>query len=138
MEVNTGKMIMRTNVQFENGHLRFPEKKHCVDLLNLEPSNGEDTGFFFYTPEGKEICHVYVRTDRKPCELSYGTVEEFRGKGYMQEALKVVLQLFEDNHINDEISGLICNNSTSQHILEKLGFVQSGNSRYGGTWFVRK
>lgn len=138
MEIATSKMIMRTNVGFENGRLVFPEQNHSVDLLNIKPHKGEDSGFIFYSHTGKEICHISVRTDRRPCELTYGTVEEFRNQGYMQAAMKIVLQLFEENQVTEEISGLIYKNPTSEHILLKFGFVQSDNYQYGGSWYIRK
>lgn len=138
MEIITSKMIMRTNVQFENGRLIFPKENHCADLSSLKPRKGEDSGFIFYSHTGKEICHISIRTDRRPCELTYGTEEEFREQGYMQAAMKIVLQLFKENHVTEEISGLICGNPTSEHILEKFGFVQSDNYQYGGSWYIRK
>ena len=87
-------MIMRTNIQFKNGYLAIPSLSNEVDILCLKPSVSEDGGFIFYDDNDNEVCYIGIRTDRKPCEISYGTQIQFRGKGYMQEALTFLLQFF--------------------------------------------
>ena len=104
----------------------------------MTPAVAEDGGFIFYSHTGQRICHIAIRTDRRVCELSYGTEREFWGKGYMQEALKTVLQLFKENHVIDEISGLICENPVSAHILEKLGFVKGEQYQGKAFWYIYK
>lgn len=124
MEKLTTRMIMRTNLKFQDGHIVFPPPENkSVTILDLHPSNPEDSGFIFYSHNNEIICHIGIRTDRRACELSYGTEDAYRGNGYMQEAMETVLQILEENHVVDEISGLICNNPISEHILVKWGFV---------------
>ena len=124
MECRTEKMIMRTNIKFDNGHLYIPaeEKQKEIDLLNNKSNVGEDGGFIFYDDNNNEICHIAIRTDRKSCEISYGTKEQFRKKGYMQEALCFLLRFFSKNGLNEDVYALICNNPVSEHILKKNGF----------------
>lgn len=130
MEKLTTRMIMRTNLKFQDGHIVFPPPENkSVTILDLHPSNLEDSGFIFYSHNNEIICHIGIRTDRRACELSYGTEDAYRGNGYMQEAMETVLQILEENHVVDEISGLICNNPISEHILVKWGFVQGKTIR---------
>lgn len=139
MEKATKRMIMRTNLKFQDGHIVFPPQKNkSVSILDLLPNNPEDGGFIFYSNNNEIICHISIRTDRRVCELSYGTEDGYRRNGYMQEAMETVLQIFEENHMVDEISGLICNNPISEHILVKYGFVQGESYLHGGKWYIRK
>ncbi len=136
MELKTPRMIMRTNIQFKNGYLAIPSLSNEVDILNLKPSVAEDGGFIFYDDNDNEVCHIGIRTDRKPCEISYGTQIQFRGKGYMQEALTFLLQLFSENNLVEEVYALICNNPESEHILVKNGFIKEFQHEGGGDWFI--
>ncbi len=136
MELKTPRMLMRTNIQFVNGHLVFPSRKTPTSLLHLQPNVAEDGGFIFYDNCGNEVCHIGIRTDRKPCEISYGTQEQFRGKGYMQEALCFLLRLFSENDLVEKVYALICNNPESEHILVKNGFVKEHRNEDGGDWFI--
>ena len=136
MELKTPRLIMRTNIQFVSGRLVFPSQKSGINLLSLQPNVAEDGGFIFYDNSGNEVCHIGIRTDRKPCEISYGTQVQYRGNGYMQEALACVLQLFSENNLVEKVYALICNNPESEHILVKNGFIKEHRHDGGGDWFV--
>lgn len=136
MELKTERLIMRTNIQFDRGHLVLPPKKSEINLKNLKPSIAEDGGFIFYDDDNNLVCHIGIRTDRKPCEISYGTQVQFRGKGYMQEALSFLLKLFFENGLIENVYALICNNPESEHILTKNGFIKELRHEGGGDWFI--
>ena len=136
MELKTPRLIMRTNIQFVSGHLVFPPRKREINLLNLQPNVAEDEGLIFYDNSGNGVCHIGIRTDRKPCEISYGTQTPFRRNGYMQEALCFLLRLFSENGLVENVHALICNNPESEHILLKNGFVKDHHNEDGGDWFV--
>ncbi len=136
MELKTPRLIMRTNIQFSNGHLVFPDKKNGINILDIQPNIAEDGGFIFYDNSDNEVCHIGIRTDRKPCEISYGTQAQFRGNGYMQEALFFLLRLFSENNLVENVYALICNNPESQHILVKNGFIKDNPHQDGGDWFI--
>lgn len=136
MELKTPRLIMWTNIQFVSGRLVFPSQKSGINLLSLQPNVAEDGGFIFYDNSGNEVCHIGIRTDRKPCEISYGTQVQYRGHGYMQEALACVLQLFSENNLVEKVYALICNNPESEHILVKNGFIKEHRQEGSGDWFV--
>lgn len=136
MELKTERLIMRTNIQFDRGHLVLPSKKSGIDLQNLQRNIAEDGGFIFYDDKNNLVCHIGIRTDRKPCEITYGTQVQFRRNGYMQEALSFLLRLFFENGLAENVYALICNNPVSEHILTKNGFIKEHRHEDGGDWFI--
>jgi len=62
-------------------------------------------------------------------EIGYDLKEEFWGKGYMQEAIKEIVEFAIENMNIKEIRACIyVDNEKSKHLAEKLGFVVSGSS----------
>lgn len=109
-----------------------------INLFSIKPMTGREFGFVFYDKDSDEIvCQIHFENKRRDYEISYGTYEKYRGKKYMQEALRFFVKwVFEKTSI-DCLYGLINNNITSQHILEKLGFELENVDEFG-TWFVLK
>ncbi|MFL0251055.1 GNAT family N-acetyltransferase [Clostridium neuense] len=62
-------------------------------------------------------------------EVGYDLKEEFWGKGYMQEAMKKVIEFaVNDMHVKEINAFVYSNNEKSKQLVEKLGFVVSGSS----------
>ncbi len=136
MELKTPRLTMRTNLQFNNGYIVFPPKNHTIDILGILPTKLEDSSFVFYNDNSDIVCHISIRADRKPCEFIYETQESYQRKGYMQESLAFVLNLFAENNFKENIYALINNNPKSEHILLKSGFSKDTRCELGGDWFV--
>lgn len=139
IKFETERMIMKAEqLNVINGRIEYPKIEKEINLLNLEPIN---TSFLFFDKrnENCEICHIGIRNDRRPMEICYGVNKEFRNQKYMKEALYAfVIWLFENTN-EDEIHALICDNATSQHILESCQFVENGQyNRINEKWFTLK
>lgn len=62
-------------------------------------------------------------------EVGYDLKEEFWGKGYMQEAIKEIIEFAIENMNIKEIKACIyVDNEKSKQLAEKLGFIVSGSS----------
>ncbi|KOF57516.1 GCN5 family acetyltransferase [Clostridium sp. DMHC 10] len=75
-------------------------------------------------------CGIH-RWDQKTgtAEVGYDLKEEFWGKGYMQEAIKEIIEFAIENMNIKAISACIyVDNEKSKHLAEKLGFVLSGST----------
>lgn len=127
-------MIMRTNLYVEDGRVKS-QLEHSskrtlpINLMKLEPTNPEDSCFVFYEQENPDqiICKVAYTEKREKPELFYETEKMFRGKGYMTQAMKQVL----DWMIQNECTGTLwlfinIQNIPSQKIAKHYGFVLSG------------
>lgn len=70
--------------------------------------------------------HCWNQTDCK-VDVGYDLKEEFWGNGYMQEAMKEIIQFTKDKMAIKEISACIyIDNLKSINLVKKLGFVLSG------------
>lgn len=93
-------------------------------------------GFLFYDIEHEQyICQIHFENKRREYEISYGTSEAFRRKGYMEEALLFFVKWIFSNTAVTQMCALINNNYISLHILEKCGFIYEKHDIYGD-WFV--
>lgn len=121
---NTERMIAKTEMSIVDGKLMGScVQLGSLDLLNLRPCTGLETSFKFFrkVDEDTEICHICITHKRNRFEVSYGTQEEFRGQGYMKEALAYLIEWIFDNTNEEEIWGLP-NGPDSEHILVASGF----------------
>lgn len=139
MESRTEHMIVKSNMQISDGKFVFKslESSGKISLLDLKPSVPEDTGFIFYDSEQNVlICHVGITNKRERLEVSYGTEEPFRNKGYMTEALSFVVTWIFDSTTENQIWALP-NGPISKSILEKCGFIDCGSddSYQNINWF---
>lgn len=127
-EISSERLIMRTEISrekvrdfWENEKNNYPK----CNLLNLKEHKIEDQGFGFYLKNQPniQVCHIGLRMDRKPYEISYGTEKDYRNDGYIREAIDCMINwLFSNSDIN-KIYALISNNNTSKKILEEKGFI---------------
>ena len=136
MEAKSERLIMRSHIEICDGHLIFPEIEKGVDILKNKSNVPEDGGFIFYNENDEQICHIGIETKRKTLEVSYGTQAEYRGNGYMKEALNFLLKRFITENIKDDVYALICKNPESQHILEINSFRKESPYGNNGFWFV--
>ncbi len=139
-EIETERLIGLSDLAIENGLLTCqPQTDNVINLLELKPSTGRESAFLFYEKKKKKalVCHIGITWKRGRTEVSYGTENDFRRLGYMQEALIGLLNWIIDNTEEDKIWGLP-NGAESQHILEKCGFVYYGKDEAAPTrdWFL--
>lgn len=141
IQIETPRLIIRSNLYVDKRQLTPPpEPQGKISILNLTPLSSEDTGFAVYlkSNESIQIAHFAFRFDRCNYELSYGTEEPYRRKGYLYEALSAFLCWFFDNIDAESINGLIANNNTpSIRLAQKLGF-QPRNEDGQCTWYELK
>lgn len=125
---------MRTNLYVEDGRVKS-QLEHSskrtlpINLMKLEPTNPEDSCFVFYEQENPDqiICKVAYTEKREKPELFYETETMFRGKGYMTQAMKQVLDWMIQNECTGTLWLLInIQNIPSQKIAKHYGFVLSG------------
>ena len=106
-EIQTKRLVLKTNCTIIDGQLGFPEKKN-TSLLDIKPNCIEDGGFAIYLKSGDYIGHIGFRFDRKPYELTIGIEnEQFRQCGYMTEAQDAVIQWIFDNCNTTQITARI-------------------------------
>lgn len=135
----TTRLICKSEMNIIEGYPKPPVTKlKEINLLNIKPRTGREFGFVFYDKNTDErICQIHFENKRRDYEISYGTEEQYWGKGYMQEALSFFVKWMFANTSVDCLYALINNNSSSQHILEKNGFEIEGVDEFG-TWFALK
>lgn len=137
--IYTDRLVMKSNVNVNNGVMEFPKNLNGLDILKIEPTVGEDGGFMFYDrcDKEKKICHIGIRDDRRPMEITYGTEENYREKKYMQEALFAFMTWIFSSTDTKTLNALIVNNKTSQHILKKYNFQLDGRiSAKNEEWYT--
>lgn len=109
-----------------------------LNILNMKPATGMEFGFMFFDKAtGNNVCQIHFENKRRKYEVSYGTDEVFRGRGYMKEALNFFVNWIFSNTEVKELVALINNNDKSQHILESTGFTFFEKDEFGD-WFIIK
>lgn len=87
-----------------------------------------------------EVQFTFVeRGPKQSCMIGYCIGEQFNGKGYMTEALKLALDIgFRELKFHRITAGVNPINLASVRVLEKIGFVREGYARknlfIGGEW----
>jgi ribosomal-protein-alanine N-acetyltransferase len=73
------------------------------------------------------ICLFDFSTPKNSCEIGYELVTKFQGQGIMKEAVRVVIDyVFQSLGFKKILAVTHCENLGSTRLLEKLGFIQSG------------
>ena len=110
-EIQTERLILRTNCIVENGDLKFPEPPRFTSLLDIQPSKAEDGGFAIYLKSGDKVGelvgHIGILFKRKPYELTIGIEEQYRRRGYMTEAQDAAIRWIFDNCDTEKITALV-------------------------------
>jgi ribosomal-protein-alanine N-acetyltransferase len=74
-----------------------------------------------------DICFVGLPDENGEIEIGYGTYEDFRGQGYMTEAVACLLDWIKiHQHIKVVFAQTSKDNPASFKVLEKNGFVKVG------------
>lgn len=128
MEIITSRLIGKTEMMLVDSNLiskdNFSNDKITLEnILTLQPCTGKENGFCFYDKNNQDvlICHIGITFQRDKFEVSYGTEEPFRNKGYLTEALLGFID-FIFSKTNESMIWGLPNGVVSQHILEKCGF----------------
>ena len=107
-EIQTKRLIMRTNCTVVDGQLSFPKKPQLQSILEIKPNIVEDGGFAIYLKTGELIGHIGILFIRKPYELTVGIDNElYRKNGYMTEAQDAVIEWIFNNCKTTQIAALI-------------------------------
>ena len=57
-EIQTERLILKTNCTVVDGQLVFPEKPSITPLLDIKPAKAEDSGFAIYLKTDELIGHI--------------------------------------------------------------------------------
>lgn len=126
-EFETTRLIIKTEIKIENNNpvLNHQRTGPEVDIFNLEEHKIEENGFVCYSRDsGQKVCHIGLSEYQNKIEISYGTEDAFRGKGYMSEALPAVISWLFTHTAITKIYARIGDNPISEHILIKNHFKQ--------------
>jgi hypothetical protein len=139
MQIETERLIIKTNLTVNDGKLVIPD--HKGSILDLKPLEVEDGGFAVYLKStGELVAHIGLRFDRKPYELTIGTEDGFKGKGYMSEAHTAVVEWLFGNTDAEMICALVgpLTPAACKKILSRDGFLQIDGTDDGQGWWERK
>lgn len=82
-----------------------------------------------------DLCFKGKPNDMGEVEIGYGIYVQFRGKGYMSEAISAITQwVFEQDGVGAVIAETDSENISSHRVLEKCGFAQY-NASSGMLWW---
>jgi len=74
--------------------------------------------------------HCWDKSSSK-AEIGYELLKEYRGNGYMREALEKIISFSKDVMLVKEINANIAeHNIKSINLIEKLGFIETGSKYY--------
>ncbi|GGE60576.1 RimJ/RimL family protein N-acetyltransferase [Priestia taiwanensis] len=88
---------------------------------------------------GEVMLTEVVRINLQSCWIGYFLDKEYNGKGYMTEAVKLVVDYaFQQLNLHRIEAGVMPHNIGSMKVLEKAGFHKEGiarkNVKINGTW----
>lgn len=140
IELETKRLIIKSDAYIAEGELKFQEKPHVVDLLDIKPSRVEECGFALYLKqEMDQVGHVTVIHHRRPYELTVGMDESYRQNGYMTEGLKQIIDWLFKNCTLDKLTAIRGNiiPEASRRLLLRCGFEQETTWK-DADWYVLK
>ena len=109
------------------GCLSHPEQWDWYAMWIIERPDGTHIG---------DLCFKGLEDNRNP-EIGYGILDEFQGKGYATEAVKLALMwAFGHPEITAVEAESDPGNAASQRVLEKCGFHASGEIGEEGPRFI--
>ena len=109
------------------GCLSHPEQWDWYAMWIVERPDGTHIG---------DLCFKGLEDNRNP-EIGYGILDEFQGKGYATEAVKLALKwAFGHPEITAVEAESDPGNAASQRVLEKCGFHASGEIGEEGPRFI--
>jgi [ribosomal protein S5]-alanine N-acetyltransferase len=73
---------------------------------------------------------IHPTPEYKRAELGYWMGHEYRGQGYMSEAVRRMIQFgFEVLDLNRVYAACFAENKASEHVMQKAGMVYEGRMR---------
>ena len=105
----------------------------AIIFINKVNDNIEKNGTYYWAitlTDSKTIlgtiCLFDFSSEKSSCEIGYELMTQFQGKGYMKEALKVVIDyVFQNLKVKKILAFTHCENQNSTSLLMKLNFVKS-------------
>lgn len=139
IEIKTERLVLLSEIEIKKNFLVLYEDKD-IDIMSIKPATGRETGFVAYLGNNPSemVCHVCFTTKRNRIEISYGTEEIHRKKGYMYEAIFAVLKWFFENTSYEMIWAVINNNPISLKLALKVGFTKIEDETFEFCWYVLK
>lgn len=122
-----------------------PELKEAIEQAFLPNTANPEKNYLFCTlwtiilkAESRmvaDLCIVDEPNENGEIEIGYGTYEADQGKGYMTEAVGGIIQWARQQPaVKTIVAGTDKTNIASYTILQKNGFVRSGETETGFTW----
>jgi len=122
-----------------------PELKEAIEQAFLPNTANPEKNYLFCTlwtiilkAEKRmvaDLCIVDEPNENGEIEIGYGTYAAEQGKGYMTEAVGGIIQWAQQQPaVKTIVAGTDKTNIASYTILQKNGFVQSGETETGFTW----
>lgn len=122
-----------------------PELKEAIEQAFLPNTANPEKNHLFCTlwtivlkAENRmvaDLCIVDEPNENGEIEIGYGTYQEHQGKGYMTEAVAGIIQWARQQPaVKAFVAGTDKTNIASYTILQKNGFVQSGETETGFIW----
>jgi len=118
------------------------ESKQNLDDAIAESQSHNREKYFFTIVAKESNAYVgsvgYTVTEATPVgklvHVGYFMFPEFRGKGYMTEALREVIRFaFEDNDVFRISTGCLSENNASERVMQKCGFIMEAEFK-SHTW----
>ena len=117
IDSETDEELKKAYSEMLEGCLAHPEEWDWYAMWMIEKMDGTHIG---------DLCFKGIGADHNP-EIGYGILDEFQGQGYATEAVKLALKWAFDN------TGVVAveaesdpDNAASQRVLEKCGFLATG------------
>ena len=109
--------------------LRHPDQWEWYAMWMIELKDGTHVG---------ELCFKGLGPDGA-AEIGYGISEEYRGRGYATEAVKAVsARAFRNPDVTAIEAETDAANAASKRVLEKCGFIATGEMGEEGPRYVLK
>ena len=116
-----------------------PELKEALEHALLPGVAANESNYFYFTlwtiilkSENRmvgDLCFMGLPNDNGEIEIGYGTYEDFRGNGYMTEAVGGMVGWAKTQpNIKKITASTDKTNRASYTVLQKNGFVKSGES----------
>ena len=109
------------------GCLAHPDQWDWYAMWMIEKSDGTQIG---------DLCFKGLEAGSNP-EIGYGILEEYQGRGYATEAVKLALRwAFQHPDVNAVEAETDPENAASQRVLSKCGFRETGMTGEEGPRFI--
>ncbi|WP_010248565.1 GNAT family N-acetyltransferase [Acetivibrio cellulolyticus] len=117
--------------KFFRDEFTYPYTKDKAEEYIAKTCINNENNFFAISLNGKLIGDIHVAQQTDVLKLSgflgYWLAEDFWGKGFMTESVKVITNyIFENTELIRIFARVFSNNYGSIKVLEKAGYIQEG------------